>query len=624
MTPLNWLINKLLTLYLALLCVHFLSAQNNAVFIQEQIDAARERLLSDSFYSPSYRMLAPLKYQISSVPDSFAQKKQLQFELYSTYLEVVNGMIASTINPEGKKLAYQREFRVFEQGIRVATQLFQTTNDSIYLEWAFGIAEQNRNLLLSNNLYTPFELPDSLEGELGRLLSAINITKSKIEEATRQKHAELRIAFENSRDSLKDLYNQKLSRFQAPLDFLALQSSPVLLNISEIQSALLPDEAFLEFFCGRDSVFVFVITAHSKTIQKLCSTQELASQVSNFHQFIFNRKELWQKASMRLFQLLIQPIEEHFRSCSKLIIVPDGLLSSLPFSALCRPLDEWDRSFKSLDFLVFDYEIHFQHAAKAFLGTSKNTIYDPQVFALAPVFSASMQKASDSLSHQIHPLPQTPALLRSIDSSFDGIYLSKEQANAKAFHQYFPQCDILHLSTHTFLHPSIPMYTQIRLAPNEQSKDYIQLHELFPLAGKINCDLAVLGSCHSGSGPHEQGESLSGLAYGFSYLGVRSIIYSLWAVDEQATNQLLRHFYQQLAKGTTKASSLRQAQIHYIQNANEESASPFFWAGFVLNGQNQPYLFQRQNPTNQWWWFAGLLISLLTTLYISMRFFSKK
>jgi CHAT domain-containing protein len=135
------------------------------------------------------------------------------------------------------------------------------------------------------------------------------------------------------------------------------------------------------------------------------------------------------------------------------------------------------------------------------------------------------------------------------------------------------------------------------------------------MAGQLNCDLAVLGSCQSGSGPISEGESLSGLAYGFSYLGVPSLIYSLWAVDENATNQLFSQFYASLKKGEDKSAALRGAQIQYLRQANEETASPFFWAGFVLTGQNQAYTFQQQNPTNLWWWFAGsiVLIVLIST-----------
>lgn len=596
-------------LLLAFLCSS-ITAQDEIHNIQTKISAAQQQLLQDSFFSPSYRLLAPLKYQLRSIADSSARKLDLQFQLYDTYLEVVNGMIASTINPESKKLAYRKELPAFETGIATAYQLFQQKADDQYFQWAFHTAEQNRNLLLSNSLYTPISMPDHTESELGRLLSAINIAKSKLTNAKRQNNQSQIVSLENLRDSLKSIYNQQMEQI-APWPKLSDLDENNAFEWDSIQSKLQPKEALIEYFYGRDSVYVFVLTAHSKTFQNLASAKSIQLLIQSFQQSIYHQKENWYQANTQLYQLLFHPIRSFLTDTDKLIIVPDGILGAIPFQSLCPEAEEWDRSFKTLDYLIYHYDIHYHHSAKALFQEKPAPIFEPNALALAPVFDSTAQIVKDSIPKNLNALPLTPQLLKNIKRHYQGHYLTHASANFYKFSQEAPHADIIHFSTHTLLHPNIPMYTQIMLYPTSTSSAALQLKDIYLMAGQLNCDLAVLGSCQSGSGPISEGESLSGLAYGFSYLGVPSLIYSLWAVDENATNQLFSQFYAYLKKGKDKSSALREAQIQYLQQANEETAAPFFWAGFILTGQNQAYTFQQQNPTNLWWWFAGSIVLIV-------------
>ena len=68
----------------------------------------------------------------------------------------------------------------------------------------------------------------------------------------------------------------------------------------------------------------------------------------------------------------------------------------------------------------------------------------------------------------------------------------------------------------------------------------------------------------------------------FFYAGTPTILSSLWSVDDEATEALMTAFYKHWQAGKSKAEALQAAQAEV--RANPQWASPFYWAGFVLNG----------------------------------------
>jgi CHAT domain-containing protein len=113
--------------------------------------------------------------------------------------------------------------------------------------------------------------------------------------------------------------------------------------------------------------------------------------------------------------------------------------------------------------------------------------------------------------------------------------------------------------------------------------DVKQLGELLQARdqeARIPIELLVLSACETAEGDRRAALGLAGIAV---RSGARSTLATLWAVDDEATSQLMVLFYQNLAKsGTTKAEALRQAQLTLLKQA--ETRHPFYWAPFVLVG----------------------------------------
>lgn len=92
-------------------------------------------------------------------------------------------------------------------------------------------------------------------------------------------------------------------------------------------------------------------------------------------------------------------------------------------------------------------------------------------------------------------------------------------------------------------------------------------------------DLVVMSACDSGLGEISS-EGVFGLQRGFKLAGAKSLLMSLWKVDDHATYMLMTEFYKQYLSGKTKRQSLYLAQS--ILRESEEFSSPYFWASFIL------------------------------------------
>jgi CHAT domain-containing protein len=96
--------------------------------------------------------------------------------------------------------------------------------------------------------------------------------------------------------------------------------------------------------------------------------------------------------------------------------------------------------------------------------------------------------------------------------------------------------------------------------------------------------LVVLSACQTGLGKDIRGEGLVGLTRGFMYAGSSRVVVSLWSVNDQATAELMKRFYQGMLKnGERPAAALRAAQMEMWKDPRWRA--PYFWAAFVLQGE---------------------------------------
>jgi len=144
---------------------------------------------------------------------------------------------------------------------------------------------------------------------------------------------------------------------------------------------------------------------------------------------------------------------------------------------------------------------------------------------------------------------------------------------------------LLHFATHGLVDPRRPEMSGLILSlidRNGRRQDgYLRLGDIYKM--KLSADLVVLSSCESALGKDLEAEGIIGLPRGFLYAGAKSVIASLWKVNDEATAKLMAALYTRIQKGETPSSALRGAQLEMLQD--RQWSNPYYWAAFALQGE---------------------------------------
>ena len=149
-----------------------------------------------------------------------------------------------------------------------------------------------------------------------------------------------------------------------------------------------------------------------------------------------------------------------------------------------------------------------------------------------------------------------------------------EEATVEALRQTGGGCRFLHLATHGFYRRDNPMFSAIQLGDARLS-----LFDLYDL--KLDAELAVLSGCGTGLSAVQGADELVGLTRGLLYAGARSVLVTLWDVNDESTAKFMEELYWHLAAGASASEALRRAAGLLRQSYPH----PYYWAPFVLIGK---------------------------------------
>jgi CHAT domain-containing protein len=152
-----------------------------------------------------------------------------------------------------------------------------------------------------------------------------------------------------------------------------------------------------------------------------------------------------------------------------------------------------------------------------------------------------------------------------------------KEATAANFLQFGSKADALHLATHGIWDLEDSLRNSLAMADHQQ----VNQDQIFEL-GLENTSIVILSACNTAMGEGADVKYVASLAEAFWIAGSRSVVASLWAVNDESTSILMTEFYKALRSGDGKAKALRKAQM--AVRANQQFAHPYFWAGFILFG----------------------------------------
>lgn len=262
----------------------------------------------------------------------------------------------------------------------------------------------------------------------------------------------------------------------------------------------------------------------------------------------------------RLYDLLLRPLEAEFSKfdINTLVVVPDGPLRTIPFSAL----------HDGKQFLIAKYAV---------ATTPGLNLTDPKPLGREriEVLSAGLTEGVQGFS----PLPNTASELEAIGGLYKTHRLLNEEFRVPAFEQEMKTkpATIVHIASHGKFERDVK---NSFLLAFDQKLTMDRLSQIVGLSRFRDqpLELLSLSACQTAAGDDRAALGLAGIAI---KAGARSALATLWFVNDEASSALVIEFYRQLKNSSlSKAQALRQAQLTLMENPDFQH--PIYWAPFLL------------------------------------------
>lgn len=524
----------------------------------------------------------------------------------------------------------------YEDALELCVFLYEKTKDEKYAREAFYISD----------LVKAFQIKEMMDkqnmseyGQEGAVRSRSEGLKLEIA-AIRDQILELERVYP-VRDSLK-LFNLKKAQAElaGQLVLLAEKEENVgnhprnpysyeQFPFDELLSLLKEEQAnLLDYFAGSKHLYILHLNQdHFRLIKRELSPElkELAGKFSAGLRLEGGEtpQDSMGTWSAGLFEILLKPVVDHI-SGHHLIVIPDGFLARIPFECL-RPTVQGYR-----DSLLGNPAIRYEYASTLCLKNKPQLNSIKNYVGLAPKYDDReifLQRGLDSLI--TFPLVAENreafgTLLFNEPEVLESAYLWKGEAytgrgvdKAKLI-QNGSRAKILHLAMHAIADDKHPEYSQLifKNAEDPGKNEALYAYEIARMS--LSAELSVLSACNSGKGKYLVGEGVMSLARAFKAAGCPNIVMSLWPANDASTKEIVVGFFRKLKAGLGKADALREAKAEYIKKANPELRNPYYWAGLVLIGDNEPVLMK-----DNWVWLIvtiGILFIAGLIFYLANRF----
>ena len=388
-------------------------------------------------------------------------------------------------------------------------------------------------------------------------------------------------------------------------DYHDLKYNLSTITVEEVQRELLrPQEALLEYFVGDSSIFIFVIKQDDYQVVEVKKDFPLEAWVDTLRNNIYKNKNTgargYAQAAADLYDKLVRPVEHLLPE--RLIIIPDGVLGYVPFDALLTERPKDPNKYARHKYLLEKYQISYCYSAtllKKMRERQHRHAPTKEFTAFAPYYTGNvdelaviqpLQFSADSLYASLRsytpnflPINATGTEVRSISALTGGDVFYGSDATEARFDSIAGQYRIVHLATHGIADNRVGDYSFLafHILPDSTENELLYVRDLYNL--ELNADMVVLSACETGLGELQRGEGIISLARAFAYAGAKSIVNTLWTVDDTSTGSLMIEFYSYLKQGKEKDEALRLAKLAFLKK-NPRRALPFYWAGVIPVG----------------------------------------
>lgn len=383
---------------------------------------------------------------------------------------------------------------------------------------------------------------------------------------------------------------------------------PTPLTYKEIEDEVTDaDTSLLSFSLGAKKSYAWLITKDGPYSFELPGKQTINGAVFRLLRLLESpptgaaQEVELQSAINEVSRLVVEPMSDKLRT-SRLVIVADGVLQYVPFQILKTSANAADPLISHFDIveapsasalaLLRRHRLNVQRNSTKLLVGFGDAVFSPE-YLPAGANSDTGTKATETRSENSSKLNKLPRLfnakrellaisqLTGNDSAF---YVEYDATRDNLLNVDLSQYRILHVVTHGVLDAQKPESSGLVFSLINANKQpipgFVSLADIYKLRAP---ELVVLSACYTALGQEQNGEGLIGVTRGFMHAGAAGVVATLWQVNDRASAELMKYFYENmLQRGMKPAEALRDAQNKI--RSRPEWSSPYYWAGFTYQG----------------------------------------
>jgi len=450
---------------------------------------------------------------------------------------------------------------------------------------AFSVLEHARGRVTTELLMSgkPPDSPEELEIE--RRIGELNLELAKAKSV-------------NQVRQLRDkIFLAEQARWLAPTSG-PLKSRPwETIPLERVRRSLAANDLLLEYVLAEPRSYCLAIGRDSARIVWLAGREYIEKLVDTYLKTV-KAKGVSQAEGSQLYAALLEDIPD-VEMQDRLIIVPDGHLHLLPFDAL---VDAGGR------YLVSSHTITYAPSATAmyFVNSGPHKPAERGLLGVGGIpygQTAELSKLATLRGYISSPLVDLPASKEevlaadaSVHSGSNTLLIGPGATKSAFEHSALDQQRIIHLAVHGVANEKHPDRAALILLNDPQSGDdgILEGNEIALL--HTNADLVVLSACDTAVGRLQGEEGIANLSLGFQLAGARTVVSTLWSIDDTTALYLMKRFYAHLAEKNTVAQALTAAKRDMLKTYGAQ-AIPYYWAGYKLDGAGDyPVSINYTNP----------------------------
>ncbi len=382
-----------------------------------------------------------------------------------------------------------------------------------------------------------------------------------------------------------------------------MSSVPVL---DEIPSIIGRNNNYLNYVVSDSVLYIFLVNRKHKEVITCKIDSGFLSAVREFRLLLSDREasynarekfDNFRRISYELYRNLVEPVRRFFIS-QNLIISADNVLSYLPFETLISSdYPGKEILYRKLNYIMNDYNISYNYSATFMKEIGKRkTRKTSNLVAFAPIYTRLINTDSLFMARQnsgglLYDLPFARQEAVYVSDLTGGVNFLNDDAKESVFKAEAGKYDIIHLAMHTFLNDQNPMNSAMIFAQCDDPPEDGMLYTYEVYGIPLNARMVVLSSCNTGTGTLSTGEGILSLARGFLYSGSRSVLMSMWEVEDKSGTDIIDRFYYYLKKGKSKSEALKRTREEYLKKSGQLRSHPYFWSTLVIYGDNSPLYF---------------------------------